>query len=215
LQEIVRVCYDQLRNAGLDFQALSIQRLVDEKKQVFGNYTILPSGEYQERIEPRPGLYDEWQNRKLVYRRDLSQSQYQQGLPSQYWENTYRRFGIRLRCILNMPHQKGVLTLRSVRPDVFSDSDIIFIQTVAETLSIGIARIEDLEALEIRNSALEESEGKYRTLFETMSQGIVYQNADGAIISANPSAQRILGLTLDQMQGRTSIDSYGSQYAQM
>jgi PAS domain S-box-containing protein len=35
---------------------------------------------------------------------------------------------------------------------------------------------------------------------------VVYQSADGKIISANPAAERILGLTLDEMQGRTSID---------
>jgi PAS domain S-box-containing protein len=54
--------------------------------------------------------------------------------------------------------------------------------------------------------ALRESEEKYRTLFKTMVQGVVYQNADGYIFSANPAAERILGLTLDQMQGRTSMD---------
>jgi len=54
--------------------------------------------------------------------------------------------------------------------------------------------------------ALRESEEKHRTLFETMVQGVVYQAADGAITSANPAAERILGLTLDQMQGRTSVD---------
>lgn len=53
---------------------------------------------------------------------------------------------------------------------------------------------------------LEKSEERFRTLFETMSLGVVYQNTDGEIISANPAAQRILGLTLDQMLGRTSID---------
>ncbi len=47
---------------------------------------------------------------------------------------------------------------------------------------------------------------RYRLLFETMDQGIVYQAADGTIVAANPAAQRILGLTLDQLQGRTSVD---------
>ena len=53
---------------------------------------------------------------------------------------------------------------------------------------------------------LRKSEEKYRTLFETMALGVVYQGADGKIQDANPAAQRILGLTLDQMQGRTSTD---------
>jgi PAS domain S-box-containing protein/putative nucleotidyltransferase with HDIG domain len=55
--------------------------------------------------------------------------------------------------------------------------------------------------------SLRESEEKHRTLFERMAQGVVYQAADGRITSANPAAERILGLTLDQMQGRTSTDS--------
>lgn len=54
--------------------------------------------------------------------------------------------------------------------------------------------------------ALKLSEAKYRTLFETMLQGVVYQTADGTIIAANKAAERILGLSLDQMMGRTSID---------
>lgn len=51
-----------------------------------------------------------------------------------------------------------------------------------------------------------ESEQHYRTLFETMAQGVVYQTAEGHISAANPAAKRILGLSLDQMRGKTSID---------
>lgn len=55
--------------------------------------------------------------------------------------------------------------------------------------------------------ALAASERRYRVLFDQMSQGVVYQNADGAITWANPAAQRILGLSLEQMQGRASLDA--------
>ncbi len=54
--------------------------------------------------------------------------------------------------------------------------------------------------------ALRESEEKHRRLYETMSQGVVYQDANGSIIMANPSAERILGLSLNQMMGKTSLD---------
>jgi PAS domain S-box-containing protein len=53
---------------------------------------------------------------------------------------------------------------------------------------------------------LRQSEEQYRLLFETMVQGVVYQDANGNIISANPAAQRILGLTSDQIEGKTSND---------
>jgi PAS domain S-box-containing protein len=54
--------------------------------------------------------------------------------------------------------------------------------------------------------ALQERDEKYRRLFETMALGVVFQDPDGKIISANPAAERILGVTLDQMQGKTSLD---------
>jgi diguanylate cyclase (GGDEF)-like protein/PAS domain S-box-containing protein len=57
------------------------------------------------------------------------------------------------------------------------------------------------------DAVLKASEQKYRTLFETVPQGVVYHDASGRITSANPAAQRILGLTLEQMQGRHSVDA--------
>ncbi|MBI9034548.1 MAG: PAS domain S-box protein [Bacteroidales bacterium] len=53
---------------------------------------------------------------------------------------------------------------------------------------------------------IRESAEKYKKLYDTIVHGIVFQNAQGEILSANPAAERILGLSLDQMQGRTSID---------
>ena len=53
---------------------------------------------------------------------------------------------------------------------------------------------------------LRENEKKYRLLFETMVQGVVYHDAEGGVISANPAAERILGLSFDQMQGRLPFD---------
>jgi PAS domain S-box-containing protein len=46
----------------------------------------------------------------------------------------------------------------------------------------------------------------HRVLFEAAPYGIVIQDGAGAILNANPAAERCLGLSLDQLQGRTSID---------
>lgn len=50
------------------------------------------------------------------------------------------------------------------------------------------------------------AEKRYQRLFDTMAKGVVYQDASGAIIDANPAAERLLGMTLDQMTGVTSVD---------
>ncbi len=54
---------------------------------------------------------------------------------------------------------------------------------------------------------LRKSEEKHRRLFETMSQGVIYQTVDGSIILANTAAERILGLSYEQMKGKTYLDS--------
>ena len=53
--------------------------------------------------------------------------------------------------------------------------------------------------------SLLESEEHSRELLQAVPLGVVYQDAEGRITSANPAAERILGLSLDQMQGRTSV----------
>jgi len=65
---------------------------------------------------------------------------------------------------------------------------------------------DEITLLKKTEQTLKESEEKHRLLFETMEQGVVYQDSKGVIIDANLAAEMVLGLSLDQMQGRTSID---------
>jgi two-component system, cell cycle sensor histidine kinase and response regulator CckA len=54
--------------------------------------------------------------------------------------------------------------------------------------------------------ALRASELWQRRLVESLSVGIVVHAADTRIIMSNPEASRILGLTPDQLRGRTAVD---------
>ncbi len=72
--------------------------------------------------------------------------------------------------------------------------------------SLALVTLLDITERKEAEEALWESEERHRNLFETMILGLVYQDAEGRIISANPAAERILGLTTDQMMGRTSHD---------
>ncbi len=56
--------------------------------------------------------------------------------------------------------------------------------------------VRDRRELERRTAQLSESQERYRTLFETMPQGVVHYSADGSIIGVNPAASEILGMDL-------------------
>ena len=44
-----------------------------------------------------------------------------------------------------------------------------------------------------------ESQERYRTLFETLPQGVIYYAADGLIMDANPAAREILGIDMEKI----------------
>ena len=65
---------------------------------------------------------------------------------------------------------------------------------------------DDVTARKRADEALSESEERYRLLHDTMLQGVVYQDADGTIISMNPAAERILGKGPADFLGSSSVD---------
>ncbi|MBN2693578.1 response regulator [bacterium] len=78
------------------------------------------------------------------------------------------------------------------------------------TLFVDITEQKNTE-INYRNAEknLRESEERYRTLFEEMTQGVVYHDKTGKIVFANSSALKILGLTMAQITGR---DSYHPEW---
>ena len=68
------------------------------------------------------------------------------------------------------------------------------------------------DAVRQRNTAelllkeLRDSESLYRTLVSTMGEGLTLQDENAAIIEFNTTAEKILGLTGDQLRGKTSYD---------
>ncbi len=53
-----------------------------------------------------------------------------------------------------------------------------------------------------RTAALRASEARYRTLFESMSQGVVVQDANGKVLDANPAARSLLGGSVAELAER-------------
>jgi len=73
---------------------------------------------------------------------------------------------------------------------------------VISALAIG----RDITERKLAENALRESEEKYRTLIEKIQTAVIVHGADTQILVSNPVAQQILGLTADQLHGKTAID---------
>lgn len=59
---------------------------------------------------------------------------------------------------------------------------------------------------ETAEQALRDSEERYRTLVSALAEGVVLHDPTGQIITCNAAAERMLGLSYDQLVGRSSID---------
>lgn len=68
------------------------------------------------------------------------------------------------------------------------------------------AHVVDRRRLERVANELAASEERYRTLFETMLHGVVYHDAEGAIIAVNPTAASMLGVEPEALLGQRPQD---------
>lgn len=82
----------------------------------------------------------------------------------------------------------------------YTDMDLAIVQKLSNIYAIAIQRKQ-------LDEGLKRSERESRTLFETMTQGVLYQAAGGVITSANPAAERILGVSLEQIIGSFVLDA--------
>lgn len=103
----------------------------------------------------------------------------------------------------------GTLCIADYAPRTFNQVEIGHLRDFAAwaegeltttLLSEALLRQQETE------DALRLSEARYEAVIASLSEGLVVQDADGSIRSCNASAQRLLGLSADQLMGRTSID---------
>ncbi|MGA7938165.1 MAG: PAS domain S-box protein [Kovacikia sp.] len=95
-------------------------------------------------------------------------------------------------------HPDGTRVILSINASPLFDAD--------GKITNVIAAISDITERKRAEVSLRESEERYRSVVETVAEGIVLQHGDGSIFTCNSSAERILGLTADQIRGRSSLD---------
>lgn len=96
-------------------------------------------------------------------------------------------------------HDFGVLGVMLPPGVAIDDDEVSLAQEVAVNLALAL---DSIQAAAISSRR----EERHQQLFQSMLLGVIYENSDGTIVDANPAAERILGLTRDQLLGRTSMD---------
>jgi len=64
----------------------------------------------------------------------------------------------------------------------------------------------DITERKAAEAALHASEERYRSVIAAMAEGVILQTADGKVVDANQSAERILGQTSAELVGQTPTD---------
>lgn len=70
-----------------------------------------------------------------------------------------------------------------------------------------LAFARDLTQHLLQTAEVRESRNRLRTTFDSLVEGIVVQDSTGRILENNAASERILGLSREQLLGRTSVDS--------
>lgn len=104
------------------------------------------------------------------------------------------------------------LSNKTIEKEIIANENRIYLMRI-EPYSIGpksysriVASFIDITLSRKSENDLQILDNRFSNLFETIELGIVYQDYEGKIISANPAAERILGLSVEQMQGLKSVD---------
>jgi PAS domain S-box-containing protein len=100
----------------------------------------------------------------------------------------------------NKPFENAVF--RYLRPD----GDFVWVSGNGTPLydELGnvtgyLGSVTNIDAQLRTQAALRESETRYRSVVNTMSEGLILQGRDGTVQAINPAAERIIGLTMQEM----------------
>lgn len=113
----------------------------------------------------------------------------------------------------------GVLDVQSPKVDAFDDNDVLVMETLAGLLVVALENARLYEATEREltdrmqaETALLESEKRYRTLVDTSPDAILYINLEGLILLANQRAAVLHGVSDPaEMLGRNVFELFGQQ----
>ena len=204
IQKVLTSLYEALQDIGVEFDHCSVQTVDEERGlfriawQVYDKLHYIGPGHELAMELPLAGsaMYEAWQDKRVVYRRDLAEE-------DPYRERTSIReaYDKDIRSVVDVPFFHGTVAMNSVQPEALSEADIEVLKQFAGVLSEAYTRVEDIRRMEESATALRESEERYRTLFGGIGDGILVHDEEGVILDANEVTCTRLGRTLAELKG--------------
>ena len=111
----------------------------------------------------------------------------------------------------------GLFVVYADDPGVLREREVCLLEEAASDVSCALDRMESEQLRERAETALRDSESKFRSIFENMADAscldeVVYADGravDYRILDVNPAFERILGIPGEQARGRLASEVYG------
>jgi len=103
--------------------------------------------------------------------------------------------------------KNGVITYFSQELNIFNETEIKLLQEIAENISFAVDNVERENIRKITRRALQESQEKYLSVFNAVSDPIFLIDwASGAILDTNTAAVRLYGYSYDDLLNMKIMD---------
>ena len=96
----------------------------------------------------------------------------------------------------------GMLCVIDRQPRTASDDELSLLEDIGVLVEQELVRSER----RVTRVDLDASERSKARVLESLAEGVVLQDVDGHIVEWNPAAERVLGMSGEQLSGRTSTD---------
>ncbi len=201
LQNVITSLQEALKeDMGVEFDNCSIQILDDERNSIKHSWWAYKQCHYFNRPNPVIGyvtrttaFYKAWQNKQVVYRRDLVEED-----PYDERQAIWDAYGKRIRSVLDVPFSRGTVAINSMLPDAFSEADLEALKQLAGVLSEAYIRFEDIQRVE-------ESEEKYRSIVEHSRDIIFRMDAEGNYLLVSPAVEALVGYSPEEFHADRTL----------
>ena len=152
MQQVLAAVRQSFEDLQLPFKHCGINIVETEGELTVRSHDMNREGEWHitDETDGRDIIAAMWREGEIVYRKNLAQHD-----DNEEGSSLERQYGEQIRSVVDVPFSHGTLAVNSLQADAFSDWHLNLLQELANVLSEGFRRLEDLETLAQRNRALE------------------------------------------------------------